>query len=57
MGQVMLTRDQIKRIQELFELDPELNQVYLDIKHSSGIGPTVYVRYQKQIDITDVESW
>lgn len=60
MTRVILTRNQFEKIKEVFE-QYDVDYVEWNEESSSGIGPTVTLRFQPKkdviIDITDLRSW
>lgn len=63
MNQIILNRDQIEKLGKIAAQFKEVDQFHLKIDHSSGIGPTVVVKFglfdktDATIDITDVRDW
>ena len=63
MSTILLNRKQIKQLYEMTERFNDVELFTIESISSSGIGPTVTVRFDlftpadTKIDITDVESW
>lgn len=60
MTQVVITRNQLEKLKEVFEMY-DLDRVVWTEQSTSGIGPTVTIEFDPRqsikMDITDVESW
>lgn len=60
MTQIVITRNQFYKLQEVFELY-ELDRVIWTENSASGIGPSVMIEFDPKqsikMDITDTESW
>lgn len=60
MTQIVITRNQFYKLQEVFELY-ELDRVIWTENSTSGIGPNVTIEFDPKstikMDITDTESW
>lgn len=60
---LLLTKDQIKKMAQLVERFPEIDDYTLEIDNSSGIGPTYTIKFSLyldndfKVDITDVTTW
>lgn len=57
MTEIHLTRVQVEQLAKIIEKDKKIDGVTISVTHTSGIGPSVHVKYTKVKDITDVESW
>ena len=61
MTQIVITRKQFERLQEVFEMYDSVDQIVWSEESTSGIGATVTIEFDPKqsikIDITDVESW
>ena len=60
MKQVIITRNQLEKLKEVFEMY-DLDRIVLTESNTSGIGPTTTIEFDPKqsikMDITDVESW
>ena len=56
---IIITKNQFKKLKEVFESDNFIDHVVWEEDNSNGIGPVVKLSHGKniQIDITDVDSW
>ena len=56
---IVVTRNQLAKLQTLFEQNPGASQVTIEVDHSNGIGPVMKVRVLDNplVDITDVSNW
>ena len=61
MKQIVITRKQFERLQEVFEMYDSVDQIVWSEESTSGIGPTVTIEFDPRstvmMDITDVDSW
>ena len=62
MKSITLTRKQIQDLYQMFDHFKEVELFTIEQHNSSGIGPTIHVKFNlfdrpTTTDITDVESW
>jgi len=61
MTQIVITRRQFERLQEVFEMYDSVDQIVWREESTSGIGATVTIEFDPKstvkMDITDVTSW
>lgn len=61
MKQVIITRKQFEKLQEVFEMYDSVDRIVWTEQSTSGIGPNVTIEFDPKstikMDITDVESW
>lgn len=63
MNKIVLTRKQIKQLNELMNRFEDTEMFVVESENLSGIGPTINVRFDlfgtadSKVDITDVENW
>lgn len=61
MKQIVITRRQFERLQEVFEMYDSVDQIVWREESTSGIGATVTIEFDPKstvkMDITDVTSW
>ena len=63
MKSITLNRKQIQDIVQMFEHFKDVEEFTIEQENSSGIGPTIRVKFDlfsdkpTTVDITDVESW
>ena len=61
MKQVVITRKQFEKLQEVFEMYDSVDRIVWTEQSTSGIGPNVTIEFDPKstikMDITDVESW
>ena len=61
MTQIVITRKQFERLQEVFEMYDGVDQIAWREESTSGIGATVTIEFDPKstvkLDITDVSSW
>jgi hypothetical protein len=63
MNKLVLTRKQIRQLQEIAERFTDTENFTIETENLSGIGPNISVRFDlfeksdAKVDITDVENW
>lgn len=57
MQSVVLSRDQIFKISQVLDDNPDINEILVEIDNSNGIGPVIKVKYTAEVDITEVDKW
>lgn len=63
MNKIILTRKQIRQLNQLVEQFTDTENFTVEAESLSGIGPNISVRFDlfekgdTKVDITDVENW
>lgn len=61
MKRTIITRKQFLKLQEVFEMYDEVDQVVWHEEYQNGIGPKVTLEFEPKtpikVDVTDIESW